>query len=134
VAGLYLTQPATTPEAVLDSTATRVMALHLRRNSDSEQIASALITSVARNHNREEMKGLQDRLNQFKLMMPDVSRDEIVFLEFPANGTTRVLLNKNLRGTLPGVDFQRALLKIWLGATPVDENLKHLLLGEKPKK
>lgn len=132
VAGLYLTQPATTPEAVLESTTTRVMALHLRRDSDSEQIASALIGSVSKNHSLSEMKPLRDRLDQFKIMMPDIKRNETVYLEFPANGETRVLLNKDLRGTLQGADFQRALLKIWLGAKPVDVDLKRLLLGARP--
>lgn len=129
VAGLYLTQPATTPEAVLESAATRAVALHLRRDSDSEQIASALIGSVSKNHSPGEMKSLRDRLNQFKIMMPDIKRNEIVYLEFPANGETRVRLNTDLRGTLQGADFQRALLRIWLGAKPVDTGLKRLLLG-----
>ncbi len=129
VAGLYLTQPATTPEAILESTAARAMALHLRRDSDSEQIAAAFLGSVAKNHSLSEIKPLQDRLNQFKLMMPDVKRNQIVYLEFPASGETRVRLNAELRGTLQGADFQRALLKIWLGAKPVDTDLKRLLLG-----
>ena len=129
VAGLYLAKPATAAEAVLESSAPRAVALHLRRDSDSEQIASALIGSVGKNHSLEEMKPLRDRLNQFKLMMPDIKKGQIVFLEFPASGETRVRLNQDLRGTLPGADFQRALLKIWLGAKPVDNDLKRQLLG-----
>lgn len=129
VAGLYLAQPAITPEAVLESSTPRAIALYLRRDSDSEQIAAALLGSVAKNHSLNEIKPLQERLNQFKLMMPDLKRNQIVYLEFPANGETRVLINRELRGTLKGADFQRALLKIWLGAKPVDTGLKRLLLG-----
>ena len=49
--------------------------------------------------------------------MPDIKKGQIVFLEFPANGETRVAIDNDLRGTLQGADFQRALLKIWLGAS-----------------
>ena len=35
-----------------------------------------------------------------------------------------------LRGTIPGVDFQRALLAIWLGEHPADASLKRGLLGQ----
>lgn len=132
VAGLYLTQPGAAAEAVLESSAPRAVALHLRRDSDSEQIASALIGSVGKNHSLDEMKRLRDRLNQFQLMLPDIKKGQIVFLEFPANGETRVRLNNELRGVLQGADFQRALLRIWLGAKPVDNDLKHQLLGARP--
>jgi long-chain acyl-CoA synthetase len=131
VAGLYLTQPATTADEVLNSGALRVMAIHMRRDTDSEQTATAFLTSVVKNHDRKEMQALQDRLNAFKLMMPSMKRNDVLRLEFLTNGDTRVTLNGAEQGVLKGADFQRALLRIWLGHTPVDEKLKQALLGGK---
>lgn len=132
VAGLYLIQPARQPEAVLDSKAARVIGIHMRRDTDAEQIATAFLTSVAKNHDRSEMQALKDRLNQFKLMMPAMKRGDVLRLEFAANGDTRVVFNSQPQGSLRGVDFQRALLKIWLGDKPVDAGLKQALLGARP--
>lgn len=129
VAGLYLARPANQAEAVLDSKAARAIGIHMRRDTDSEQIATAFLTSVARNHDRGEMQVLQNRLDQFKIMMPDMKRNDVLRLEFPPNGETRVVYNNEVRGVLKGADFQRALLRIWLGGKPVDAGLKRLLLG-----
>ena len=129
VAALYLAQPASQPEAVLDSSAGRVIGIHMRRDTDSEQIATAFLTSVAKNHERAEMQALQDRLSQFKLMMPTMKRNDVLRLEFIQNGETRVVFNNQVQGILKGTDFQRALLKIWLGTKPVDADLKRALLG-----
>jgi len=132
VVGLYLPQPETTAAAVLEGRADRVIGIHMRRDSDSEQIATAFLTSVSQNHTRAEMQAMQDRVTQFRLLMPSLKRNDVLRLEFPASGETRVVLNDDVRGTIKGADFQRALLKIWLGDKPVDEGVKHLLLGAKP--
>ncbi len=129
VAALYLTQPATRAERVLEDGSTRVVTIHMRRDTDSERIASAFLTSVARNHEASEMKVLEDRLTKFKLLVPSMKRDDVLRLEFGPDGKTRVVRNDELLGTLEGADFQRALLKIWLGSNPVDDELKQRLLG-----
>lgn len=129
VAALYLTQPANQAGHVLDDDAARVIAIHLRRDVDAEQIASALLTSVAKNHGPSEMAALEQRLAAFKLLLPALKRDDVLRLEFPSDGKTRVVRNDRLLGTLEGADFQRALLKIWLGDNPADDGLKQSLLG-----
>jgi hypothetical protein len=129
VAALYVARPASRPEAVLDSKDARAIAIHMRRDTDAEQIATAFLTSVAKNHDRAEMQALQDRLTRFKLMMPALKRDDALRLEFATSGATRVVVNDQLVGALDGADFQRALLRIWLGSRPVDTDLKRFLLG-----
>lgn len=131
VVALYLAQPAAQAEQVLASTAPRLITITMRREAESERIASALLASVAKNHERSEMNVLEDRLTRFKQIVPSMKRDDVLRLEFPASGETRVLINDRLAGALQGADFQQALMKIWLGRTPVDENMKRALLGRK---
>jgi hypothetical protein len=42
-----------------------------------------------------------------------------------------VRINAELQGTVPGNDFFRALLKIWLGDRPVSKSLKQGMLGNR---
>ena len=46
----------------------------------------------------------------------------------PGTGT-QISLNGRLLGTIAGVDFNRALLRIWLGNVPVQADLKKAMLG-----
>jgi hypothetical protein len=41
-----------------------------------------------------------------------------------------VEINGRTAGTIPGVDFKRALFAIWLGDKPADRTLKEGMLGE----
>jgi len=52
-------------------------------------------------------------------------------LEFAyLHGSTQILLNSNSVGTgVPGKDFINLLLSVWLGSHPIDNGLKHRLLG-----
>jgi Chalcone isomerase-like len=49
----------------------------------------------------------------------------------PAVGTQVTVDGKPSGVPIPGEDFYRALLKIWLGDKPVQPDLKKALLGEK---
>lgn len=129
LAALYLAQPAHEAQRVLDSQSPRAVGIHLRRDVDAGQIGDAFIDGVAANHSDAEMAALQERLTKFKALMPDLKRGDVLRLEFAADGNTRVVRNGQRLGALEGVDFQRALLKIWLGERPVDTKLKDGLLG-----
>jgi len=59
------------------------------------------------------------------------AKGDLLTIDFLADGTTRVAINGQPRGQpIPGADFQRALLKVWLGAKPVQGDLKKALLGD----
>jgi len=42
--------------------------------------------------------------------------------------TTQVQINGELKGSIAGADFNRALLKVWLGDEPADTDLKQAML------
>ncbi len=48
----------------------------------------------------------------------------------PEQGTM-VSIAGELKGTVAGADFNRALLSIWLGKDPVGDDLRNALLGNK---
>lgn len=53
----------------------------------------------------------------------------MILLDFVPGSGTRVVVNGDTRGTIPGEDFNRALLRIWLGENPADAGLKKAMLG-----
>ena len=62
-------------------------------------------------------------------MIPDVEEgDEIVMSWIPEKGT-KVTVRGTDRGMFEGRDFADALLAVWLGPAPVQEDLKKALLG-----
>jgi hypothetical protein len=48
--------------------------------------------------------------------------------DFTADGTTSVSFKGQPKGSIAGADLQHALLKIWLGAKPVQSDVKAELL------
>jgi long-chain acyl-CoA synthetase len=58
----------------------------------------------------------------------DVKEKDVVALD-SIEGGTRVSLNGEAKGTIPGEPFNQALTRIWLGDKPVQADLKKALLG-----
>lgn len=57
-----------------------------------------------------------------------VAGDVIVVAYSPEKGT-EVIINKQSKATIPGIEFHQALMKIWFGDDPVDDDLKEGMLG-----
>ena len=54
-----------------------------------------------------------------------------MFIDFLPEGATRLTVNNEVRGSdVAGEDFFNALLKIWIGNKPVQDDLKQALLGK----
>ena len=54
---------------------------------------------------------------------------EVILLDFVPGSGTRVVVSSDTKGMIPGEDFNRALLRIWLGENPADSSLKRAMLG-----
>jgi hypothetical protein len=57
-----------------------------------------------------------------------MQQGDVIDLDYLPEEGTRVLFNGGLQGHIEGADFYAALLKVWLGDTPADSNLKTALL------
>jgi hypothetical protein len=62
-------------------------------------------------------------------MIPDVEKgDQILMTYVPGKGTV-VSAKGTEKGVVEGKDFSDALFSVWLGANPVQTDLKKALLG-----
>jgi hypothetical protein len=128
VAGLYVENPTHDAAALLSSNQVKSMRLHMMRSLKGKQIGESIQEGFDRNSKSQQDK-LKDRLAKFTAMIPDVEEgDEIVMTWVPDQGT-KVSVRGTDRGTIEGRDFADALLAVWLGPDPVQDDLKKALVG-----
>ena len=132
VGALYLVQKAGNAQAVLaDAGPTRV-AMHMLRDLSAEQLFSALSDGLRNNHAPEQFAKLEPQIKQlggiFEAVKTAKTGDAFLLDYLPGTGT-RVTVNGEAKGVIPGDEFNRALLRIWLGDQPADGALKKAMLG-----
>lgn len=135
-AALYLAQKAATPEAVLAQAGPKRVQMKLMVDVDAIEFVKAIDKGMRRNHTPDELAALQARIARFDRTVQAIGRlkkGDVVDLDFvPARGLL-LSLNGRLRGEpVPGADFFAGILKIYIGADPVDQRLKAGLLGGSP--
>jgi hypothetical protein len=132
VGALYLPVKEASVEKILNSADAKSVRMHvLYGEIEAKKLADAWTEGVKANQDKTEFETLAARLAVFNAMFRTVRRGDVMRIDLLPNGDTRVTINEEPRGTVTGADFQRALLKIWLGDNPADNDLKRAMLGEK---
>jgi hypothetical protein len=132
VAALYLGKKTQKAEDVLSDTGSKRMALHMLYGMSSEKLLDAFKKALEANHSAAELSALDVQLKKFYAIFAAVSainKGDVILLDYQAATGTRVTINGIERGVVEGAEVNRALLKIWLGSKPVEEDLKKDLLG-----
>jgi long-chain acyl-CoA synthetase len=133
VGALYLQQKRTTAEAVLADAGPKRVAMHMTRDVAAERLYAGLDEGIRSNQPPEQVAKFASRMKQFEAIFQAVKAaraGDVFFLDIVPGSGTRVTVNGQDRGTVPGDDFGRALLAIWLGERPVDDSLKKAMLGQ----
>ena len=128
--GLYVVDRKADP--IAQGGAKRV-AIHMLRNVDADSFAKALVDGMRPNHDEATMKGLEPRIAQLNAIMTGIKEAKkgmaIALDWIPGAGTQVTIDGKPVGKPIEGEDFYRALLRIWLGEKPVQDDLKKALLG-----
>ena len=128
VAGLYLPQKASDPEAILGADTPRKMVMEFVRNVGKGSLTDAWNDCLTSNSPgaSEEVKAGFERLNGW---MGDVSDgDRLAFTYVPGEGTS-VTVRNQAKGSVSGKPFADALFACWIGDTPPSKDFKDGLLG-----
>lgn len=132
VAALYLAQKKTASDEVLSDNGPKRVAMHILDEITAERLIAALHDGLAANNQPSELAPLERRIRDVAAMMHQVGKVNqggTILLDYLPGIGTRFTINGIPRLTVPGEDFNRALLRIWLGDRPVDGRLKSALLG-----
>ena len=111
--------------------ANRVLMHFLYKKVDGEDLVDTWQEGFSNNNSATEMEKLQARLADFNNMFSDVKKGElrVILLDYLPDKGTRVTINGQNKGTIAGADFNKALLRVWLGEKPAYSGLKEAMLG-----
>jgi len=130
VGGLYTESRVESRDAVQALKGPKRIVLHMVREVSREKMTAALNDGFEKNTSEKQLEKLQSRLKIFDSYFPDLKVGEVILLDFiPATGV-RVSINGEVKGIIEGADFYSALLDVWLGEEPADDDLKDAMLGE----
>jgi hypothetical protein len=124
-AGLYLDKPTIDLEEVINDDQAKAVLMHfVYRKVTADKLNNAWREGFAKNTPGAGSE-LKKRMANFIALFKDaaVRGDRILFTYRPGQGTT-VTFNDRQLGTIPGHDFNRALMKVWFGESPADRGLK----------
>lgn len=130
VAGLYLEKPTHEALQAVRSEQTKRVVMVMLRDLERGKITEAVEEGFEKN-NQAAMPALRERLTRFNQGIRDLEEgDRLTITYRPGEGT--VLESKGgERLVVEGKDFADALFSVWLGAHPVDADLKSAMLGAK---
>ncbi len=132
VGALYLQKKANATDAVLADAGPKRIAMHVLRDLTAEQLFSALKDGLGNNHSPEQLAKLEPQVKQLEdifIAVKAAKNGDVILLDYLPGAGTRVTVRGDDKGTIPGEEFNRALLRIWLGNQPVDASLKKAMLG-----
>lgn len=136
--GLYLPEKkemTTADVLAIAADKPRRVALHIQRDINSDEFGQLFIKSMNNNSTKEEKAKVINQTTKFGEMfaaLENVKKGDVVTLDWiPGKGTVSTLNGKQIGETLPDVAFYNAVLRIWLGDNPAQENVKRALLTGK---
>jgi hypothetical protein len=125
VAALYVAQPSRDAKTIIESDKPQQLTLQFVRNVGVDDLRKAFVEGFE----REPSAALKERVARLNGWMSDMKTGQrLSFVRVPHSGV-QVSVNGVQKGLIEGDDFSRALISIWMGATPPNPELKSGLLG-----
>jgi hypothetical protein len=131
VGSLYLPAKNMTVDKIMaDSGAKSIVLDFLYKEVSNKKLVDGWNKGFIDNSSAKEIRALKDRINKFNSLFVTVYKGDEIRLDYLPGEGTQVKINGTLKGTVPGEDFNQALLKIWMGSKPADNKLKKAWLGK----
>ncbi|MDT8999943.1 chalcone isomerase family protein [Paucibacter sp. APW11] len=134
-AGLYLNAKAGSSDAVLGNNGPKRIHIQMLREIDGNELGKLFTKGMEENSTRDEFaKAISGvlRIADIFSTKKRLSSGENFSIEWVPGQGTLVYVNGKLQGEpIKEPEFYTVLLKIWLGRSPADEQLKDALLGVK---
>lgn len=132
-AGLYVPTKSNSAAAIINDKGARRMSLRMLRDVDADSFISALTDGLKANLGEAQFAALKPQTDALVATLKSVGeakKGDVINFDFTPDTGTRVIVNGQPRGSaIPGHEFFAAVLRIWVGDKPADEDLKKGLLG-----
>jgi hypothetical protein len=126
VAALYLGD-GVAPAAALDDVPKR-LEIHYFHGIPGEKFGPAAESVLARSLDPARLAALRERVDHMASLFEDVRPGDRYSLTYVPGRGTELAKNGEPLGSVPGADFAAAYFGIWLGADPLDRDLRDQLL------
>jgi len=127
--GLYVRDPKADP---ITQPGPKRVQIHMLRDVGADQFTDALAEGIKQNHSDAQAKALEPRVKELGASMAaikEAKKGMTIALDWTGSATQLTVDGKAVGLPIEGEDFYRALLRIWLGDKPVQDDLKKALLG-----
>nr|WP_297403659.1 chalcone isomerase family protein [uncultured Marinobacter sp.] len=132
VGGLYVPETISDGEAVINADEPQAITLHIISGMiTSDRMTEATMEGFKASTDGD-MAAVKDEIDQFMAVFAEEIKEGDVFdLVYVPDQGVNVFKNGELRDTVGGLAFKKALFGIWLSDKPAQEDLKEKMLGQR---
>jgi hypothetical protein len=130
-AGLYLKEKETDPQKIIDADEPMAIRMHFVYSEvSSKKLVDAWNKGFV-NGTGGNISPIKTEIDTFNAYFSQVAKEDDIYdiIYIPDRGLS-VYIKGELKGTIKGLDFKKAVFSIWLGEKPADAKLKKKMLGE----
>jgi chalcone isomerase-like protein len=127
--GLYVQDRKADP---ISQSGPKRVQIHMLRDVSADTFTEALADGIKANHSEAQAKALEPRVRQLGAAIAEIKEAKkgmTIALDWTGSATQLLIDGRPAGRPIEGEDFYRALLRIWLGDKPVQDDLKKSLLG-----
>ena len=134
VIALYLPAKTGDANAAISTKGVKRVAITLIKDVSGDTFSDALSKGMKNNSTEPEMATLKDRIKQWSdtvIALGEIKAGSRILIDWvPGKGTQLSINDQAMGKEIAGEDFYMALLKVWLGKDPVQDDVKQGLLGK----
>ncbi len=130
-AGLYLKEKQTDPQKIMDADTPMAIRMHFVYSEvSSKKLVDAWNEGFV-NGTGGNIVPIKTEIDTFNACFSQEAKKNDIYdiIYIPEQGIS-VYINGELKGTIKGLGFKKAVFSIWLGEKPADSNLKRKMLGK----
>jgi len=129
VGALYLTTGESDPQVINDNDDPMAIRMHFVRDVGPNKLVMAWTTGF-NNATGGNTEALAKEIELFNSYFTEEAKvGDVYDLAYTPYTGLSVILKGQTIGTIPGIEFKRAVFGIWLGEKPADKGLKNGMLG-----
>jgi len=130
-AGLYLKEKQTDPQKIMDADTPMAIRMHFVYSEvSSKKLVDAWNEGFV-NGTGGNIAPIKTEIDTFNAYFSQkAGKDDIYDIIYIPEQGVSVYIKGELKGTIKGLDFKKAVFSIWLGEKPADSKLKKKMLGE----
>lgn len=126
---LYLPQLTTDSSEALSMPGPIRITLTFAHDVPAEKLVEGWQDGFNHNNSEAELAGLKDRLESSYSYFTDMKVGDSIHIDRHPSEGSQLWINGEHKLSIPGDDYFKAVMKIWLGKEPAQNQLKECLLG-----